>query len=44
MIEYHLLPVVKRCAGHLATALRWVLVACALLAVAELVEGLQHSE
>ena len=37
MIEYHLLPVVKRCAGHLATALRWVLVACALLAVAELV-------
>ena len=36
MIEYHLLPVVKRCAGHLATALRWVLVACALLAVAEL--------
>ncbi len=37
MIEYHILPVVKQCAGHLATALRWVLAACALLTVAELV-------
>ena len=37
MIEYHILPVVKWSAGHLATALRWVLVACALFTVAELV-------
>ena len=37
MIEYHILPVVKQSAGHLATALRWVLAACALLTVAELV-------
>lgn len=37
MIEYHILPAVRQSAGGLATALRWVLAACALLAVAELV-------
>ena len=37
MIEYHILPAVRSSAGGLATALRWVLAACAVLAVAELV-------
>ena len=35
MIEYHILPVVRQAVAWLAAAARWVLVACAVLALAE---------
>ena len=35
MIEYHILPAVRQVVAWLAAAARWVLVACAVLALAE---------